>query len=1400
MDSVENRDTVTCRAASLPQATSVRWQPLRSGLVNFYRYDHQEFHFHCGRLLLRGNNGTGKSRVLALQLPFLLDGETAPHRAEPDGDPAKRFEWNLLMGKYDDRLGYTWIEFGRRDDDGLEHYLTLGCGVRAVSGRGIAGKWFFVTSQRIGRDLRLCSSLGNPLPKDSLVEAVGGAGKLFTTASEYRAEVNRRLFELQPDRYEALIDLLIELRQPQLARQLDEGRLSNALSSALPPVSQRIVSQVAEAMRGLEEDRRTLDNLVAAKRSVDAFLREYRQYAAILACRRSDEVRRAQNVYENRQRKLREAETESEQAKDRRRSFLAQQEELSLEWARALGEKQTLESSPEMRSARDLDAAAVRAAERRRETERVGSEHKESVRERESSGRALARCTDQVEAARAALRKRLDAARLAATGCGLAKEHDDERLQSVLVDSCDRELIEEVQRSLDEAMQTRRRSVRLLSQLNADADAARRTFQAESDRRGEEQERVAEANEAARLADLEVAASVVALVEAYREWCAAAAVLAPAAAAEVVPDISGWCEANIDAASPVRRAVDQAFAEFQRRAASERAAREQQAGIVEEKLRALQDQKERLLKGEHQPPPPPYTRDPEARRTSDGAPFWALCEFSDHVPAEQRAAVEAAMESSGLLDAWVNPEGTILNCEMRFDTFLLDDGQKAGFPGRPTLADVLRPSADRPGGAARVPAEVIERIVRGIGLGENGGSVWVDFEGRWQIGPKTGRWTKPAAEHIGQAAREAARLRRLEELDRELEVSERVLARIHAALGEIDEQEAAAKTEAALAPDDSGVRSAVAKRDAHRQQLMQRTVRLQEAEVRVSKAREMLERKIAERDATAADLGLRAWIDDLRSLEDALQEYQQELISLWRAAHEHLFADRGAREERSRWEGHRLREDRLQAARQDAEQRAAAAEAELATLRETVGAAVEEVQRRLRELEQRLEHTRVEQREADKMLGATEERVQLLAASIEDLQQEIAADALARARTIEHLTRFARTGLLHLAIIEEPWLGRAYEEEPSVTAAVELARQIGAALSGVEYGDEVWDKNQKLIHQHVQELTSALESHDYRPEYTTDNDVLVVTVLFQGERRQMNDFGSLLAEEIVNRGALLTAKEREILENYLIHDVAVELGSLIRRSAELVRDMNKQLQLRPTSTGMMLQFKWEPLPEGPAAFYEARKKLMGESSTWSQADRMLLGDFLQEQIRRVREAEPTGTWQEQLTMALDYRSWHQFHVERKQDGDWHRLTRRTHGTGSGGEKALALTIPQFAAAAAYYGSAGKFAPRLILLDEAFVGIDADMRSKCMGMLHEFDLDFVMTSEREWGCYATLPGLAIYQLSARAGVDAVWASRWVWNGRERVQDTGGPAGHGREEETAQSRTVDHARNGDPKLSL
>src|SRR6266550_1837384 len=57
----------------------------------------------------------------------------------------------------------------------------------------------------------------------------------------------------------------------------------------------------------------------------------------------------------------------------------------------------------------------------------------------------------------------------------------------------------------------------------------------------------------------EVLASIGALAEAYRQWCATVVVLAPAAVPEVVPEISSWCEENMSATSPVRAAVDQAM-------------------------------------------------------------------------------------------------------------------------------------------------------------------------------------------------------------------------------------------------------------------------------------------------------------------------------------------------------------------------------------------------------------------------------------------------------------------------------------------------------------------------------------------------------------------------------------------------------------------------------------------------------------------------------------------------------------------------------------------------------------------------------------------------------------------------------------------------------------------------
>jgi uncharacterized protein YPO0396 len=139
---------------------------------------------------------------------------------------------------------------------------------------------------------------------------------------------------------------------------------------------------------------------------------------------------------------------------------------------------------------------------------------------------------------------------------------------------------------------------------------------------------------------------------------------------------------------------------------------------------------------------------------------------------------------------------------------------------------------------------------------------------------------------------------------------------------------------------------------------------------------------------------------------------------------------------------------------------------------------------------------------------------------------------------------------------------------------------------------------------------------------------------------------------------------------------------------------------------------------------------------------------------------------DQLARALDYRRWHRFRVERLQDGQWRKLS----GPASSGERALGLTVPLFAAIASFYSQGSNpDAPRLMLLDEAFAGIDDAARAHCMGLIREFDLDFVITSEREWACYAELPGVSICQLQRREGIEAVFVSRWTWDGRAKRRE-------------------------------
>jgi uncharacterized protein (TIGR02680 family) len=856
----------------LPEPSSERWKPLRAGLVDMFYYDAEEFWFHDGRLLLRGNNGTGKSKVLALTLPFLLDGELAPHRVEPDGDRQKKMEWNLLLGgrhPHPERLGYAWLEFGRRAADGTTKFRTIGCGLKAVAGRGIARHWFFVTTQRVGEQLHLLPASRVPLTREKLREEIDGHGLLYDRAADYRRAVDETLFGLGEHRYETLINLLIQLRQPQLSKKPDERLLSRALTEALPPLSPGLVTTVAEAFRGLDEERDALRALAEARGAATEFLRHYRKYAQVAAKRKAAGPRQAQSRYEQLGRDLTAAEEAYAAADAKLQAAQSRLEELERERTRLEARREALQQDPAMRDAGELD--------RRRESAR---QQAEAAREREEArGRLSAELTRRsakadeagrhASAAERELHAAHDTAGAAAAAARCAPGHR-------AATEGWRENLPRARRAAQEVADRQAGAIGQLDRLLADVVARSSAFEAaraEVDRLTGEidaaTDRVAAAGQAA-------AARAAELTAAYRSYQAGLIELPVDDPDELIERVDEWATAA-EGENPARRMIDDAARSAVDALGRQHAEVSASRDAFTTKAAELTAEIARVEAGGHDDPPAPYIRDPLVRDTRPGAPLWKVTDFAPGVPEQDRARLEAALEAAGILDAWLTPDGDLIAGDV-----VLVSGRH---PVTGQSCDTVLVPAVNTGDprAAVLPEAAVRAALSAIGLGQGAGSTWVTTDGRWANGVLAGSWHKDAAGYIGEGARETARRDRIARLTAELAEANDAIAALGGALGELGRRKDLLAAEHRAAPPDAAVREAHTRAAEQRKRSQElRGSRTEAEQVRAARQEAMEAARIAA-DEFAADTALPADPEELAAVREGLGDYRVALAGLWPA-------------------------------------------------------------------------------------------------------------------------------------------------------------------------------------------------------------------------------------------------------------------------------------------------------------------------------------------------------------------------------------------------------------------------------------------------------------------------------------------------------------------------------------
>ncbi|SDD36435.1 TIGR02680 family protein [Rhodococcus tukisamuensis] len=1372
-----------------------RFRPTRAGIINLWDYRDQEFSFADGRLVLRGPNGSGKTKALEVLFPFVLDGRIEPRRLNPFAGEERTMKSNLLYRGQDSAHSYVWMEFARGPQDDPEA-VTVGIGMRATRQNDKVTRWHFVAEGRVGVDFSLLGSDDRPLTKRQLADQLG-TDALTDRPTDYRAAIDARLFGLGAERYDQLINLILTLRRPQLAKNLDPKGLSQALTDGLRPLDEHLVLEAARSFSDMEEVGRALEGLAAADQAAQDFVTVYRKYLRQQARADVEQVsRRLESVEQGIGTLFDAAALQARRQEER----LAAEERLTaaerdLEQSRS--DLETLQRSGAYEGKQQLDDLAAVVAQLKLSTEQQSDKARKAQASLEQRAGESDRSAAAVSAATAALARAEDELQSAAEDAGIVwtplpdaartdqltaavRGHAEERDGDVRV-------VREALATVDKASTERTRADRAADRGRELLDAARAA--------------VVEAEAGAQLARSECA-------KALRTWWTrnSATYASIGVSSEMFVALH---DAVADVGDDESPSLATLLAEHTEEGLDAVRFRRQQAGAdaaqAAATVAALTADRDRIA-AESDDAPPAFAARTGSREHLSGAPLWRLVRFADDVDPAVAAGVESALQAANLLDGWVYGGEEAPDAASEQYLVPLPAGRR---PAGPTLADVLLVEADAGVAEGRVEALLASISLRTAAeesgsentVGEESGwtdaAVVVGHDGRFWQGVQQGRHTKTDAEYIGATARARRRELRLAELDAALEAAEAAReAALHTQRGTaelITAVAAAAKSLPRATPVLAALKAVTESAGALRTR----------SEAAASSQRE-LDQAIA--DLGAKEKALRSTAvahrtphlaRDLDSLAAAIGHFEKQGELVLRCRREHAKEVEHLREADDR------HAEARGIAEEHAEESAIAEESyaqqvqRLDMLRDLLGANADQIDADLEKARARIEECKVEQRAARKASDSAVEEIGK-SAGAHHTAVETLRSALTEARAdADRLAPYARRDLLELIGVTDThswpasaaaWLSadqlvyRIQNEDGPGSGASVLPPEVHAlhsamadATASVKVSDGARKATRTALTSALQDFDAQLAAagQDYRLQWDAPDGLTTVRVQDEQGYSSIGEFAARIGGARADQEQLLTESERRILEDALLTGLAQQIHERTVDARELIGQMGAEMRERRMSSGSTIGVHWV-LADNLDDNSRAISKLLDRDASGLGPDELAtMRAHFAAQIRIARAAHPERSYPEILSTALDYRRWRVFSFTLiGGDGSEDRLTVARHGALSGGEQSVSLHLPLFAAAHVMLSSADPHSPRLLGLDEAFAGVDDNGRSELLGLSVQFDLDLFMTGYDLWVTYAGVPGCAHYDLAHSTAEQTVSAALLVWSGGELLAEHDG----------------------------
>jgi uncharacterized protein (TIGR02680 family) len=1287
-----------------------RFKPVSAGIVGVWDYEQQLFEFGDGRLVLRGPNGSGKTKALELLMPFVLDGSIDARRLDPFSNKDRTMQSNLLYGGESERRAYCWMTFAHG-----EQRVTVGVGMRASKHKSRPDTWFFVTDRTVGNDLPLVGADRVPMTRKALKELLG-TNQCFDTRDAHRAAVNRALFGFEGDRYEAMIELILTLRRPQLAKELNPESLSDVLSEGLRTVGSEQLRTSAEAFENLEQTQRDLSEIERANKAASDTLTVWRTY---LRTRAHTRVQRVHAALQQQEQTIADVRTASKQSNDLSMQADQYQQTAQVHRSNAEAERQAVaalkardayKNQGQLDDARQLATQSEKTATLSKQQLTKAEERLTQDETREQvAAEAHERCIAKLQDTE---RDVLRAAELVSLTLPAPVDTTEARVDLTTHVSNVAEALQHAQ-VLAQATRKQEQAEEHLQQRIAEAERARINYQA--------------AQQTAQQVLMNWQAEVVA----WRSTLTAPLAEALGTETDEPPSTTAALLAHVDAQwTPLRDQWSGDQRTHQQDVAKHQASLAERALLIT----SIQEQKDDA------PARPPGRQ--AVRADQHGEPLWRAVRFHDSVDDAQHAGLEGALIAAGLLDAWIHPAET----QVTDDAQLVARSPVSG----PSLADVL--TAEEGVG---VPTSTIQGMLRGIPL--SNADVFISPDGTFRLGPLAGHHRPSAARYIGATARTQHRAERIALLQRDqadeqdrldsvrekkravqtaLQAQESLRERIPTDREVTSANTKVAKTEAVLESATRHETEATGQRDT-----AQRT---QEG------ARHQFTATCSERSLPADPKALEQRKLGLAKLRTLLTSLDNQRATAHTAAH----ALKGANERVIESQGAR---DEAQARHEQDAATSQSAKSRFEALNSSLGADVRQINEQINVHEQSHSKERRAQTDAENKQQAASKDASKAAGRLETLNEQLPKIQATLDEALRELGPFQAPSIIQVLELE--------------ATDAPFTERLHRAVADASTTDDRIKTTETQLNNRLDTLDEGLGSRFHHTHHTRDGIVTVGIVDDQGS----TDLGTFLqrnSERLERLKDLLASHERQIFEDHLLTALITSLRERMDESRVLCEEMNTAMRPRKLASGQSVGIEWRALPGADPARKQLLSLLVYDADFLSPGQLSQLRALLSEEVQAERRANPDRTYLKILEQALDYRAWHRFDLHLfDSKGVGTRLTQSAHGKLSGGEKAATVHLPLFAAAHTHFKAATLPCPRLIALDEAFAGIDETGTPELLRLAAEFDLDWFLTGHNLWVTESFLPDVMHYDLAHDASTRAVSAWPIRWNGTATIEGEG-----------------------------